>query len=187
MEAVGSLLATFGPSEITIQAIAEAAKMPTATVYHFFPSAEAALVAQARSYIDHFDAMAREETPVEERTSWPHAWRCATERGREVYTSDVACMRLLLGADVPRDVQMVDSDFNIRLGQIISTKIERETFLLPVAGFAEACTNAIEISDTFWRMSFQRTGTITDAYFEESLRAVLAYMRAYLPDDLKYR
>ncbi len=187
MAAVGGLLTKSGPSEITIQMIAEAAKMPTATVYHFFPSAEAALLAQASIYIEDFETQANEATPVGERTSWQTAWRCAAQRGREVYTRDVARMRLLLGADVPRDVQSYDSEFNIRLGRIIAAKVERETFLPPIPGLDEACTNAVEINDTFWRMSFQRTGTITDAYFEEGMRAVIAYMRTYLPEQLQYR
>jgi hypothetical protein len=36
-------------------------------------------------------------------------------------------------------------------------------------------------------MSFQRKGTITDAYFEESMRAVTAYLRCYLPETLVFR
>jgi len=187
MEAVGGLLATFGPSEITIQMIADAAKMPSATVYHFFPSAEAALVAQARLYTEEFESLVSQGVPAAERTSWQYAWTRGSQRGRELYTSDVARMRLLLGADVPRDVQMVDSEFNIRLGRIIADQFERETYLAPAPGLAEAFTNAIEINDTFWRMSFQRAGTITDAYFDEGLRAVIAYLGTYLPEHLEYR
>jgi hypothetical protein len=82
---------------------------------------------------------------------------------------------------------MYDADFNIRLGRIIAAKIERETFLPPTPRLAEACHNAVEINDTFWRMSFQRAGTITDAFFEEGMRATIAYMRLYLPEHLEYR
>ena len=82
---------------------------------------------------------------------------------------------------------MVDSEFNIRLGRIIADQFERETYLAPAPGLAEAFTNAIEINDTFWRMSFQRAGTITDAYFDEGLRAVIAYLGTYLPEHLEYR
>jgi AcrR family transcriptional regulator len=187
MAALRRLLAEHGPSDITIQMIAEAARMPTATVYHFFPSAEAALLAQARIYFEDFEAEAVGDTPVEERTSWQNAWRCSAQRSREFFTRDVARMRLLLGADVPRDVQNYDMDFNVRAGRMIVEKFERETFLPHVPGLAEACTNAVEINDTFWRMSFLRTGTITDAYFEEAMRAIIAYLRLYLPEELEYR
>jgi len=187
MAAVGTLLAKCGPSEITIQMIAEQAKMPTATVYHFFPSAEAALVAQTRVYIQQFEDLVGATRPPTERTSWQTSWRWGAERGRDHYVSDVAIMRLLLGADVPRDVQRTDAEFNMRLGRIVAKQFETDFVMPQIPGFDDVCTNAVEISDTFWRMSFQRTGTITDVYFEESLRAIFAYLRCYLPEVLVYR
>jgi AcrR family transcriptional regulator len=185
--AVASLLNKYGPSEITIQMIAEKAKMPTATVYHFFPSAEAALLAQARIYFAEFEEIVDVTTPQAERTSWQNSWRWGAQRGRKHYTASMARMRLLLGADVPRDVQTRDSEFNVRLGQIVAKRFEVETVLPRIRGFDAVCGNAVEISDTFWRMSFQRKGTITDAYFEESMRAVTAYLRCYLPEVLVFR
>jgi AcrR family transcriptional regulator len=185
--AVATLLNKYGPSEITIQMIAEKAKMPTATVYHFFPSAEAALLAQARIYVEEFEALAEVPTPEAERTSWQNSWRWGAEQGRKHYLDSVPRMRLLLGADVPRDVQTVDSEFNVRLGQLVAKQFERRTVLPHIPGFAGVCTNAIEISDMFWRLSFQRTGTITDAYFDESMLAATAYLRCYLPEVLVFR
>ncbi|MCE9522430.1 MAG: TetR/AcrR family transcriptional regulator [Alphaproteobacteria bacterium] len=187
VSAVGRLLTQYGPSEITIQMIAEAVQMPSATVYHFFPSAEAALVAQAQIYISEFETMAGRETQLLDRTSWQRSWRAGAQRGREVFVADAARMRLLLGADVPADVQNVDAEFNIRLGRIIAAQFERETYLAPTPGLAEAFTHAVEISDTFWRLSFRRTGTITDYYFDEGMRAVIAYLSTYLPEQLEYR
>jgi len=185
--AVVALLNKYGPSEITIQMIAEQAGMPTATVYHFFPSVEAALLAQARIYVQEFEAITDVPVPQEARTSWQYSWRWNALRGRNHFTSDVARMRLLLGADVPRDVQTIDAAFNVRLGQLVAKQFEAQTVMPDIPGFADVCTNAIEISDTFWRLSFQRTGTITDAYFNESMRAVVAYLRCYLPEVLVFR
>ena len=187
VKAVGKLLATYGPSEITVQMIADAARMPTATVYHFFPSAEAALVAQARLYVASFEASMQKQVPMSARTPWPKAWRINSQTGRNLYVNDLARMRLLLGADLPRDVQVVDAEFNVRLGRLIVAQFERETFLPRIAKLEEACTNAVEINDMFWRKSFQQTGTISDAYFNEGIRAVVAYLETYLPADLKYR
>ena len=96
-------------------------------------------------------------------------------------------MRLLLGPDVPRDIQTYDSDFNVRLGRTSAQQL-REYYVVPEIENLEAiCTNAIEICDTFWRMSFERHGTITDAYFDEGMRAVLAYLRTYIPEKLTRR
>jgi AcrR family transcriptional regulator len=187
MAAVGRLLKKHNPSAITIQLIADAAKMPAATVYHFFPSVEAALLAQARVFVDAFETEMEKPTPVPERTTWQHAWHCAAQRGRETYRQDVARMRLLLGADVPQDVQIYDANANVRMGRIIAAKLERETHLPAIPHFAQACANAIEINDTFWRMSYRRTGTITDAFFDESQRAVIAYLSLYLPEHLEFR
>ncbi len=187
MQAVETLLTQRGPSDITIQMIADEARMPTATVYHFFPSSEAAMFAQARVYVERFEKQAAEGTPMADRTSWQNSWRSGLQRGRELYVANVACMRLLLGADVPRDIQSYDSEFNVRGGRIAATQFH-EYFVMPqIAGLEAICTNAIEITDAFWRMSFQRHGTITDPFFEESVRAVIAYLRTYLPEVLTPR
>ena len=187
MQAIETLLAQCGPSEITIQMIADEARMPTATVYHFFPSAEAAMFAQARVYVERFEKMDAEGRAYDERRTWQDAWRIGLQKGREVYVANPACMRLLLGPDMPRDVQTYDSDFNVRLGRT-AAKNFHEYFVMPhVEHLEEICTNAVEISDMFWRMSFARHGTITDAYFEEGMRALLAYLRTYLPETLTPR
>ena len=184
MQAIEKLLLEHGPSDITIQMIADEARMPTATVYHFFPSVDAAMFAQARVYIERFEKLSAAGTPAHERRSWQGCWRVGSQRARELYTSNVACMRLLLGPDVPRDIQTYDSEFNVRLGRICAGQFH-EYFATPaIEGLEAICTNAIEISDTFWRMSFERHGTITDALFDESMRAVVAYLRIYLPDEL---
>lgn len=187
MEAVEALLANHTPSDITIQMIAERAGMPTATVYHFFPSAEAALFAQARIYIERFQVSAERAVEPHERTTWPADWRLGLQRGREMYTSNVACMRLLLGPDVPRDIQAFDADANIRHGELIAGVL-REFYVMPnLPDLAKVCTNAVEINDTFWRLSVQRHGTITDEMAEEGARAILAYVGTYIAADLPLR
>ena len=187
MQAIETLLAQCGPSQITIQMIADEARMPTATVYHFFPSAEAAMFAQARVYVERFEKMGVEGRTPDERRSWQQAWRIGMEKGRDVYVANPSCMRLLLGPDMPRDVQTYDSEFNVRLGRTAAKQLY-EYFEVPhIEGLEAACTNAIEICDTFWRLSFDRHGTITEAFFEESMRAVLAYLRTYLPETLTPR
>ena len=187
MSWVESLLSRAGPSEITIQMIADEAHMPTATVYHFFPSAEAAMFAQARIYVERFEKASAEDRTPDERRTWQEAWRAGAQKGRELYIANVASMRLLLGPDVPRDVQTYDSDFNVRLGRTASKQFHDYWQMPEIEGFEAACTNAVEISDTFWRMSFARHGTITDAAFEESMRAAIAYLRTYLPEVLPPR
>jgi hypothetical protein len=145
------------------------------------------MFAQARTYIERFEKLTAEGTAPDSRRSWQNSWRVGAQRGRELYNSNVACMRLLLGPDVPRDVQTYDSDFNVRQGRIIAQQFH-DYFVTPqIEGLEAICTNAVEISDTFWRMSFERHATITDAFFDESMRAVTAYLRTYLPEVLTPR
>src|ERR1700733_13489600 len=105
MPAVEALLLRHDPSEITIQMIAEEARMPTATIYHFFPTVEAAMFAQALIYIEHFEAIAIADGPPDDRASWQNSWRIATQRWRGLFNANLAYLRLLLGSDLPRDVQ----------------------------------------------------------------------------------
>lgn len=187
MAAVEALLTKHGPSEITIQMIADEARMPTATVYHFFPSADAAMFAQARVYIDRFEKMSVDGRAPDERRSWQEAWRIGLQKAREHFVANVACMRLLLGIDVPRDIQTYDSAFNVRVGQNSAQHFHDYFVMPPIEGLEAICTNAVEINEIFWRKSFERYGTITDEYFEEGLRAVIAYLSTYLPQTLTPR
>lgn len=187
MPAVEALLLRHDPSEITIQMIAEEAHMPTATVYHFFPTVEAAMFAQAQIYIEHLESIATNDGPPDDRASWQNSWRVAAQRWRGLVNSNLAYLRLLLGADLPRDVQRLDSDFNVRLGRIIAARFERYFVMPDVEDMESICANAIEICDAFWRMSFERHATITEDLFDEGMRAVFAYMRTYLPEVLEPR
>jgi AcrR family transcriptional regulator len=185
--AIETLLLQHDPSDITIQMIADEARTPPATVYHFFPSIDAAMFAQARLYLDRFVAIVENEPLSDDYTCWQKSWLAAAQRWRQYYVSNTACMRLLLGPDVPRDIQTMDSEFNIRLGRIAAARLHRY-FLMPQIDNLEAiCTNAVEIIDAFWRMSFERHATVSDAHFDESMRAAIAYLRIYVPDVLPPR
>jgi AcrR family transcriptional regulator len=178
MAAVAALLADQGPSEITIQTIAARAHVPKASVYGFFPSVEAALLAQAHVYLREFRELARE--PVDGAQTWQEAWRGAAARARKVYVNDMAKMRLLLGADIPQDVQTAGQSYMADMARAVVTLFGR-TGVAPFPQLAEICTHAIEINGMFWRQSFQRSATISESHFEEGLKASVAYLATYLP------
>ena len=43
------------------------------------------------------------------------------------------------------------------------------------------------ILDSVWQISVRRHGYITEEYFEESVKAAIAYARLYIPDHLEAR
>ena len=187
LDALEALLDEFGPSEVSVQMIAEKAGMPPASVYHFFPSSDAACVALATTYLGEFVAQARTPLAVDPYGGWQDGIRRRAEVARAHYLANTACMRLLLGSDMPRDIQTLDASNVAEMGKGFADDIRRQFIVPEFDRFDYMVTNAIEISDAFWRMSYCRHQTITDEAFEESVRAVIAYMRTYLPDTLQVR
>jgi AcrR family transcriptional regulator len=180
LNAVAELLVDHDPSEITVHLIARRADAPPATVYHFFPSADAALLAQAHAYLEDFLRMSKEPAP--DGGNWRDVWRFASARARDAYTSDAARMRLLLADDVPSDVQTAGQAYVAEIGRAVTALLAPRVQSTDARTLESACVHAIAINGMFWRTSYRQARTITDAHFEEGLRASLAYLGTYLSD-----
>jgi AcrR family transcriptional regulator len=187
LDTLEQMLEVHPVAAISIQAMAAAAHMPTSSVYHFFPTVQAAFFALASRHVEQLEVLTSGPVPPEFLDRWSNMFRFIADRSRDTYNDNPKFMRLFLGADLPDDVRSETPAVNLRFGGLMRRHFA-QTFSLPaLQDFDAICAYAIEIMNLFWRISFERSGMITQDLHEEGLRASLAYMKTYLPENLAPR
>lgn len=190
LDAVDDLLQTESPDAIGLYQIAQRADVPPPSVYHFFPSTEAAFVALAERYCDGLLDVHR--TPIEARLirSWQDLARIDERRAMEFYNAHPPALKIFYGGYGGVGTRSIDKMLAIKISSAASARLNR-VFHLPRLG-AEARKIkygeiALAILDSIWTISVQTHGYITEDYLEESNRATIAYRRLYLPEYLEPR
>lgn len=186
LDATEKLLTEKSEEDVGLAQIAEEAGVPLASAYHFFPNRDAAFVALANRFNDHYYRMAIQPMP-----SVPESWQeiVITKQKNAVafQNKHPAVMRLFLGAGVSINVRAAD-----RYG---SEAVARSRVKYFEAYFQMPCLPDIEtrisismaLQDGIWALSYARHGMITALYAEASAEASISYLRNYLPAHLVAR
>ncbi|MBP0496151.1 TetR/AcrR family transcriptional regulator [Pararoseomonas indoligenes] len=180
LDAVDALVRQGPPASISLQDVAREAGAPLASVYHYFPNSTAAFLGLAQRYHRFFEAVYEEPIPEMPET-WPGLNRLWAARGRRVYETHPATMRLFLGADVAGRIREADLDANRRFGEH-QYRLLRQHFLIPEdPSLVDRLAIGVTISDSIWSLSYIRHGRLTDEMVEEAARAKEAYLAAFIP------
>jgi len=187
LEATAELLHEQAPDEIGLYQIAERAGVPPASVYHFFPTKEAAYVALASRCSEEVLEMHR--TPIEARQigSWQDLYRIDARRAMEFYNGHPPYLKIIYGGYGGVDAHNVDKVLALSFSTSSYDRLNR-IFHMPVIREPEKKFEIrLGILDSVWQISVRRHGSITEEYFEESVKAAIAYSRLYIPDYLEPR
>ncbi|MBS7541000.1 TetR/AcrR family transcriptional regulator [Ancylobacter lacus] len=186
IEATDALLAEHDVSEVGLYQIAERAGVPAASIYHFFPNKEAALVALAEDYLDRL-VLRSTEAPPQLPTSWQDliSWRIRTSA--RFYNEHVPLMRLFLGASISAEVRQRDMAGTHAVSQTRAEMFNRYFVMPPIRDWTGKLATSLAIADGIWALSYSQHQRITDDSIEEAIRAVTAYLRCYLPDWIEPR
>lgn len=187
LDATADLLHEQAPDEIGLYQIAERAGVPAASVYHFFPTKEAAYVALASRCSEELLAVHRQ--PIEARliTSWQELYRIDARRAMDFYNGYPPYLKIIYGGYGGVDAHNVDKVLALSFSTSSYDRLNR-IFHMPVIRDAEKKFEVrLGILDSVWQISVRRHGSITEEYFEESLKAAFAYARLYIPDHLEPR
>ncbi|MDB5581468.1 MAG: TetR family transcriptional regulator [Bradyrhizobium sp.] len=187
LEATDALLTERDAGNISLYDIAERAKAPTASVYHFFPSTTAAFVGLAERYLKRLVGMLAEPLDHALLTSWQEVAAIKAETGRQFYEDHVVAKKLFLGSEYTWQVRQHESQGNKSAAEFIVRDYNRHFMISDVVMLAEKIEIAIGLIDATWSMSYLRHGCITDHYATEANRAFVGYMRSYLPEYAEKR
>lgn len=179
-----------GPvSEITLNDIAEDLKIAVGSIYHFFPSQEALLLAAADRFLDRFaDIPGEHETSAgQPQQSWQSSYREVVEDGAAMYNSSKPTSILLLGQAFSWQIRLADAAGNQRIAVVWAESLTQDFDFSFVENLDEVLFQSIIVTDAFWRRSYEAHGTITDDYLKLSVEAGLAFLRQHFPEKVPLR
>lgn len=187
LDATDALLAECHVDDIGLYAIAERASVPPASVYHFFPTIDAAFYALAQRYLQAFLELFAQPVEPEAFSSWLGLLARDQKMSADFFNQHPAAMKLFLGRYGGEETRKADLDFNRASGLGIWKRL-RFAFQMPmIADPARKFTNMLSMQDALWASSFAEFQYITDEYVEEAHRVRDAYLRLYFPEVIKLR
>jgi len=187
LDAADALLSDKETTEVGLYDIAGAAKVPPASVYHLFPTKEAAFVALAERYLVGLSQHIIRPLPAKELRRWQDFVTVELHRAIEYYNNNAVMAKLFFGANVIPDVRLLDVK-NVEAASASIYERMNKIFEMPYLYDAEMKFAAlIGIYDGIWMTSYARHGQITPDFARETELAALAYCQTFLPAVIALR
>lgn len=186
LDAAETKLVEAPDEDITLSMIAETAKVPLPSVYHFFPNRNAMLVALAQRF--HRDLAQITFVPLDPPPNdWQEIVRRRQKNGAAYLNAHPAALRLFMGAGVSVEVRNLDLQGNASLAHVRAEDFRSSFDCGHIPDLERILAISIGLMDGIWAISYSEHGLITDSYLIESTRASIAYLRCYLPEVLTPR
>lgn len=187
VDATETLLQTENPDEVGLYRIAEQAGVPPASVYHFFPTKEAAFTALANKMGDQLMEAHRLPIPARDLQTWQNMFLTDAGRARDFYNSHPAALKIFYGGYGGVDAHRVDEALSRRLAGAVYRRMDYIYHMPFIREPARKFSCRLAILDAIWAISVQHHGYITDEYFDEAVFACIAYSRQILPEVIELR
>lgn len=188
LDSLEALLVDHDLEDIGLYQIAEHAGVPHASVYHFFPTKEAAFMALVQRYVSEIRSQQKHRpVPPEALRSWQDFLAQELREAIRFFRETPQAMKLFLGRFGGMETWRAEIAQNTSAAQLLFRRLN-SAFHLPYIRDAETkLLTFIEVVDAVLGISYVRDGEITDDAVEEAHRASVAYCRLFLPDQLELR
>jgi AcrR family transcriptional regulator len=186
LDAADALVAEKGTADnLSLYDIAEKADVAVGSVYHFFPSNHAVLVALIERYDLQFEALVEDTMDASSITEWRDVLWQQTERSRKYINETPGALIMILGSGQTWATRLADAEGDIAIAASMVAAIQR-FYTLPVSPEPQQLVfNAIRILEALWATSYLRDGIVTDEYARETHKAMCAYLALYWPPYLE--
>lgn len=188
LDATESLLSENEPSTVGLYDIAKQAGVPPASVYHFFPTKEAAFIALAERYLEQLGATTR-ATPLDRNRirHWSDIYVLGSQRVFDFYNENPVLLKLFFGSALSPEIRRRDLDYIKGLSENGYAWMN-SYFIMPYIPDAEVKFSIIyAIFDGVTSASYERYGRVTDEYRDELIAAIVAFCRTFLPEVIPLR
>jgi AcrR family transcriptional regulator len=187
LDAADALLVDRETTEVGLYDIAGAANVPPASVYHLFPTREAAFAALAERYLVALSRHIIRRVDLGALRRWQDFVALELHRGVEYYNDHKVMSKLFFGANVIADVRLLDVR-NVSAASASMYDRMNRLFDMPYLHDADTKFAAlIGIYDGIWMTSYARHGRITEDFARESELAGIAYCETFLPAVIPLR
>ena len=186
LDAADTLIAGTGTADdLSLYDIAKKAEVAVGSVYHFFPSNHAVLVALIERYDRKFEELVEQPIAQGKITDWRDVVWLQTERSRKYINGTPGALIMILGSGQTWATRIADAEGDIAIAASMVETIEH-FFNLPVSPDPkEIVFNAIRILESLWATSYLSHGSVTDSYATETHKAMCAYLALYWPPFLE--
>ncbi|MCT9826627.1 hypothetical protein [Pseudomonas veronii] len=190
LDATVKLLETTNIEDISLHDIGKACELPAASVHYLFSTVSAIHLELSRRFNDEMT----EKIIVKTRSlgmahvnTWQEMIRAAMVLAKDELNSSRALSEVILAPVLHRSVRAISFQTNSAFGAA-SMDLYKEFFILPdIPRLDSYFVLSTELAEGIWAGSYARHGRIDDFSFEESVRAVIAYLRCFLPETLTAR
>jgi len=187
VDATEALLQESVLDDVGLYQIAERANVPPASVYHFFPTKEAAFLALTQRYLEGFSELRNAPVPAQYLASWQALAAWDQLQAMNYYNSHLPALKLLLGGFGGIETRQADRSYNERNAASLYQRFNYIFHMPFMRDSAKTFHITMQILDAVWTISYLKNGTITDEYYVESLSACIAYGRQFLPERIELR
>lgn len=188
LDSLEALLVDHDLEDVGLYQIAEHAGVPHASVYHFFPTKEAAFLALVQRYVSEIRSQQKHRpVPPEALRSWQDFLAQELREAIGFFRLTPQAMKLFIGRFGGMESWRAEMNQNTSAARLLFKRLNC-AFHLPYIRDAETkFLTFIEVVDAVLGISYVRDGEITDEAVEEAHRAGVAYCRLFLPDQLELR
>lgn len=181
-----SLLAAGKLKSINLNDVADEMSIAVGSIYHFFPSKEALLLAAADRFINQLTQMLDPKNLQEDvyLSNWQDYFRKTAQKATDIYNTSKPASILLLGQAYNWQIRLVDAHGHRKMASVLSESFNTISDFSFTPNLKEILLNSIVILAGFWHRSYEEHEKITEKYFEVSIEASLAYLKLHLPEKL---
>jgi AcrR family transcriptional regulator len=184
IKATYDLLCTNSIEEIAFIDIANSAKIPEGSAYHFFANRYDVFAALAKELSDKFIETHRQPIKKKYLKSWQTLADYLIERGAMVYADNPPAQQLLIGGKTPPEIKQVDRINDREVGKVMSEIFQQHFYLPDLPNTKDIFYYFIEITDVMFSLSVIEHSRITDEMLNEAKRVGRSYLASYLPEKL---
>ena len=184
LRSADALVVENGAEDLSLYDVAEHAEVAVGSVYHFFPSKHAVLLALIEHYDQQFEKLVG--LPLEDGA--PGAWQDVlwqqTERSRHYINATPGALIMILGSGQTWATRMRDAVGDMEIARSMATAVERHFQLPDNPPPIKLLFNAIRMLEALWATSYIEHGEVTDEWAAETQKAQCAYLGLYWPTYL---
>ncbi|MCY1369464.1 hypothetical protein D9M69_565090 [compost metagenome] len=170
--------------EITLAVVAKRTGIPIGSIYHFYPKINELFAAATSRFHTCLKTRLSEPYAAQEASSWQTIVESAIKRAALFYNERPDGRHLILSEKSSPDIRTADRYNDQILGNIMMDIIQQHFELPTFPNRLDIFFYAVEIADLFFMLSNIRHGKITESFCVESQRAIVSYLRNYLPSYL---
>lgn len=187
LDAADALLREREIGDVGLYDIARLADVPPTSVYHFFPTKEAALLGLAERYLEHMHQILQQPLDLTQVDHWIDLVTIRYYRVVNYFNENLPARKLFIGLAIGSDVKMLDfADMDNLVTwtyRSMNTIFDMPYVKDPTLKFSVL----FGIYDGVWATSYAKRGYITPEYAREGLRAGIAYLSTFLPTTIALR